>query len=98
MKTLLLTLITLFSLTQISHADHPSGTITADVEGLVCDFCARAVEKVFLKQAAVEAININLDDQKIEIHLQDKQTLDASVIKQLIVDSGYNVKEIRYGS
>ena len=98
MKTLLLTLITFFSLTNISHADHPSGTITADVEGMVCDFCARAVEKVFLKQAAVEGININLDQQKIEIHLKQDQTMETAVIEQLIVDSGYNVKEIRYGS
>lgn len=98
MKTVLLTLITLLSLSSISIADHAKGTITADVEGLVCDFCARAVEKVFLKQAEVDSININLDDKKIEIYLKENKTMDESIVKQLIVDSGYNVKEIRYGS
>lgn len=98
MKTLFLTLITLLGLTSISHADHANGTITADVDGLVCDFCARAVEKVFLKQAAVDNININLDDKKIKIHLKDNQSMDEEVVKKLIVDSGYSVKAINYES
>ena len=98
MKKLFISLATILSLTSVSHADHANGTITADVDGLVCDFCARAVEKVFLKQESVDSININLDSKKIKIHLKENENMDEELVKQLIVDSGYNVKAINYGS
>ncbi len=97
MKKLLLTLIFLGSLTLPAVAAHPGGTIYADVDGLVCDFCARALEKVFSKQEAVESITVDLDEKTITIHFNEGQKLDDATITQLITDSGYNVREIRHG-
>ena len=85
------------SLSAPAFADHPGGTVYADVNGLVCDFCARALEKVFGKQDAVESINVNLDEKLITIHFNEGEKLDDTTITQLIMDSGYNVREIRHG-
>ena len=34
--------------------------IKVDVEGLVCDFCAQSIEKVFMKQPGVEVVYVKL--------------------------------------
>lgn len=79
-----------------AFATHPGGTVYADVNGLVCDFCARALEKVFGRQDAVESINVDLDEKVITIHFNEGQKLDDETIIELIADSGYDVREIRH--
>lgn len=71
-----------------------AGDIHVKVKGLVCDFCARALEKVFSKQEAVSDIDVNLDTKIITINLNEGRTIDDATITQLITDSGYNVEGI----
>lgn len=68
-----------------------------DVNGLVCDFCAQALEKVFSKQEAVSDINVDLDTKVVTINYVDGGSLDDETITDLITNSGYNVVEIRHG-
>ena len=67
------------------------------VNGLVCDFCARSIEKLFSRKDSVEDIKINLEKMLITIYLQQGRHLDDETISKLIVDSGYNVREIKRG-
>jgi len=97
MKKLFLTTALLVLLSLPAFSVHPGGTVYADVNGLVCDFCARALEKVFSKQKAVEFINVDLDEKIITIHFNEGQQLDDETITQLITDSGYNLRKIRHG-
>lgn len=97
MKKLILITALLLSLYISAFAAHPGGTVYADVNGLVCDFCARALEKVFGKQEAVESINVDLDKKVVTIHFNEGQSLDDETISKLITDSGYHVREIRHG-
>ena len=90
----LLTTLSLIILLSLSSAN--ATTAYVDVEGLVCDFCARALEKVFGKQAQVQKIDVNLNDKIITIDFKDGQKLNEETIKQLILDSGYNVSAVRY--
>ncbi len=76
--------------------DAITGDVHVSVNGLVCDFCARALEKVFGKQEAVNDIDVNLDNKIITIDFKDGQSLDDETITQLINDSGYNVESIHY--
>ena len=70
--------------------------IYADVNGLVCDFCAQALEKVFGKQDAVADIDVDLNTKVITITLKAGQHLDDATISKLITDSGYAVRAIRH--
>lgn len=97
MNKLISTLVILLALCTTAYAAHPSGTIYAGVNGLVCDFCARALEKTFGKEEAVESINVDLDEKIITIHLNKGQTLDNKTVMQLINDAGYDVRDISYG-
>ena len=78
-------------------ADHPKGTIIVQVYGLVCDFCARALEKVFGKEAAVDEIHVDLDVKIVTIHLNEGYQLSDEVVSKHIEDSGYNIEDIRRG-
>lgn len=76
----------------IEGADH---TIVAQINGLVCDFCARALEKVFGKRDEVTGIDVNLDTKLVTIGLKKGANIDDATITKLITDAGYNVVEIR---
>jgi copper chaperone CopZ len=97
MKTLFITVTLLVSLSISAFANHSAGTVYADVNGLVCDYCARSLEKVFLKHEAVEFIDVDLDEKVITIHFNEGKRLDHETITQLITDSGFDVLKIRHG-
>jgi copper chaperone CopZ len=71
-----------------------SGDVHVSVHGLVCDFCARALEKVFGKEDAVKGIDVNLDTKIITVNFKEGQSLDDKTITKLITDAGYNVEGI----
>jgi copper chaperone CopZ len=72
------------------------GDVQVDVNGLVCDFCARALEKVFGKEGAVKGIDVDLDEKVVTINFNEGQSLDDERIEELVMNAGYNVEAIRY--
>ena len=68
--------------------------ITVNAFGLVCDFCAQAIEKVFMRRDEVSGINVNLSDSRITISTKKDKSLDDALVTKLITDAGYNVEKI----
>ena len=68
--------------------------LSISVNGLVCDFCARSIEKLFSKKESVKSINVNLEEMLITINLKKGKILNDDIIRQVIRDSGYDIKEI----
>lgn len=68
--------------------------LSISVNGLVCDFCARSIEKLFNKKESVKSINVNLEKMLITITLKKGKSLNDSIIKKVISDSGYEIREI----
>ena len=64
------------------------------VNGLVCDFCARSIEKLFSKKESVESINVDLEKMLITIYLKKGKNINNTTVTMLIKDSGYDVTEI----
>ncbi|MEE4349608.1 MAG: heavy metal-associated domain-containing protein [Pacificimonas sp.] len=82
--------------TEAATADTQGGTLIAvDVNGLVCDFCARALEKTFGKHDAVQAIDVDLDAKIVRIRTKPGASLGDAEVRQRILDAGYNVVGIR---
>lgn len=98
MKRLILTTTMLLALfatpAYAGHAGAAEHDVAIKVNGLVCDFCARAIDKVFRKQEAVEDVNVNLDEGLITVDLKDGQTIDDETLTGMVTDAGYNVDEI----
>ena len=73
----------------------PNGILlTVAVEGMVCDFCAQAIQKVFLKKEQVAGITVDLDNQNVIIALKEDTDITDNIIKDLFINAGYNVSEI----
>lgn len=65
--------------------------VVAKVNGLVCDFCAQALKKVFKKEDAVESLNVDLSAGEVLIALRPGQSLSDERVKKLIRKSGYSL-------
>jgi copper chaperone CopZ len=71
-----------------------SQSVTVNVSGLVCDFCARAVEKVFGKEESIKDVKVDLDAKTILLNFKDKQNIDDAKITELVTNAGYKVVSI----
>tara|TARA_B100001564_G_scaffold353287_1_gene361976 strand:- start:417 stop:725 length:309 start_codon:yes stop_codon:yes gene_type:complete len=95
------TIIILFFFTVItfnhskSQEKFKNEVLNISVNGLVCDFCARSIEKLFSKKESVKSINVNLEEMLIRIKLKKGKSLNDSIITKIITDSGYDIREIR---
>ena len=72
-------------------------TINIKVNGLVCDFCARSLEKIFLKRDDVAGIKVNLGKGLVAVAMKPGLTIDDTTLTKLVTDSGYNVAAIDRG-
>jgi copper chaperone CopZ len=86
----LLTIIISVGLTAAVSAE----TIKATVNGMVCGFCATAIEKTFRKQPEVKGVNVDLSNHLVTVTTKDGQALDDAKITQLLKNSGYSVVKI----
>ena len=66
-----------------------------NVNGMVCDFCARGLEKVFKSEKAVSKIVVDLDESIVSIRKKPDKILTDTRIKELILKNGYSVEKIR---
>ena len=71
--------------------------IVADVLGVVCDFCALAMNKIFSKREEVAAIYVDLDTKALNLVLAPGASMSDQTIADLAVQAGYRVAEIRRG-
>ena len=78
-----------------SENKNDDNIVYVSVNGLVCDFCARSIEKMFEKKEAVSRILVDLENMLITIFLRDNQKLNDETIIELIKDSGYDVTEVK---
>lgn len=71
--------------------------IVADVLGVVCDFCALAMNKIFSKQEEVAAIYVDLDTKALNLVLAPGASMSDQTIADLAVQAGYRIAEVRRG-
>ncbi len=86
--------LTTFNVTK-SQEKLENEVLSISVNGLVCDFCARSIEKLFSKKESVKSINVNLEQMLITISLKKGKGLNDDIITKVITDSGYDIREIR---
>jgi hypothetical protein len=68
--------------------------IVASVNGMVCDFCARGIEKTFKRDPDLLKINVDLNIGKVLIAYKKSKEIDEEEIKMKIRDSGQEVVKI----
>ena len=69
--------------------------IVVDVLGVVCDFCAMAMNKVFGKRGEVTAVHVDLDKKTLSLVIEKGETLSDKQIENLAKKAGYRIAAIR---
>jgi copper chaperone CopZ len=90
MKKILLAAMMALAAPTLANAE----TITANVNGLVCGFCAKSIEKAFGKTASVQSVKVDLDKKTVVIVLKPQAKLLDGAVTRTITDAGYKVVKI----
>lgn len=69
--------------------------VQVNVNGLVCDFCARALEKVFGRRDEVSGIHVDLDRGVVIVSTHPGQKISDADVKRMITESGYSVVSLK---
>lgn len=69
-------------------------TIKAEVNGMVCAFCAQGIEKKMRSLSQTSDVYVDLKNKIVAVQLKDGQTLSHDAVKALIKDAGYDVAKI----
>lgn len=72
-----------------------SPDVVVKVNGLVCDFCARALEKTFAKTGKVAGVSVDLTAKEVRLKFVKGATLDDATVRKLVKDAGYAVVSVR---
>jgi mercuric ion binding protein len=69
-------------------------TIKAEVNGMVCAFCAQGIEKKMRSLSQTRDVYVDLKNKVVAVELKDGQSLPLDTVKGLIKDAGYDVSRI----
>ncbi len=90
-------LAALLSLTLFSNAAmaaHGGQHVVVGLNGLVCDYCAQSMKKIFGKEPAVSHVAVDLTAKTMTLDLQPDQDLSDDAIRGGVTDAGYSVTAI----
>lgn len=71
-----------------------AATQRVEVMGMVCAFCAQGIEKSLQTVKNVSDVYVNLENYFVIIESKSKKGINEDMIKNIIIDSGYDVKKI----
>jgi hypothetical protein len=65
------------------------------VSGMVCDFCARGIEKTFIKDKTVLKVDVDLSGGKVLIAYSQEKNINFEDIKKKILSNGQNATDLQ---
>jgi periplasmic mercuric ion binding protein len=69
-------------------------TVKLTVDGMVCAFCAGAIEKKMKANKETAEVFVSLENKIVAVSQKPGQKLDDAKLKAQILDAGYEVKAI----
>ena len=65
------------------------------VKGMVCDFCARGIQKTFNKKDGIKKVDVDLDKGKVLLAFINAATIDFEEIKKIIQSNGQTAVDMK---
>ncbi|MBR76338.1 MAG: hypothetical protein CMD36_00245 [Flavobacteriales bacterium] len=65
-----------------------SQIVIIDVNGMVCDFCARGIEKTFYDDKLVKKVLVSLEKGKVLVAYDNAKKVDFGEIKNIFLSNG----------
>ena len=76
-------------------SDLSSGQIAiVDVKGMVCDFCARGIEKTFYDDKEVKKVSVDLGAGKVLVAYSDTKKIDVDEIINIFLINGQTATNV----
>jgi periplasmic mercuric ion binding protein len=91
MKKLLLASIMTVAFSNVAFA---AQTIKANVNGMVCAFCAQGIDKKLRVLTQTKDVYVNLKQRLVAVEVKDGQTLSDETVKDIVKKAGYEVTSI----
>lgn len=91
-KLLLASLISVSLVGNVAMA--ATQTIKANVNGMVCAFCAQGIEKKMRALSQTKDVYVNLKQRIVAVEVKGGQTLSNDTVKDVIKNAGYEVTSI----
>lgn len=92
MKAFITSLFLTLGLTaNFAHAAAQTQTIKAEVNGMVCAFCAQGIEKKLRSMSETKDVYVNLKEKVVAVELKEGQTVTPDRVKEVIKEAGYDV-------
>ncbi len=95
MKFIKLLLVFLFAAFAAVAYANPS-TIRAEVNGMVCAFCAQGIDARLRKNTATKDVFVNLKNRIVAVEIKQGTTFSLEDFKADILESGYSVTKVEY--
>ena len=86
--------ILLTGLLLLAPAVVQANTIEMKVNGLVCAFCARGIEKTFHKNPVVADVVVSLEDKLVAVQTKEGTDISDQELRITLTDAGYDIKSI----
>ena len=81
-------------LLSISNAALAVPSIKAEVNGMVCAFCAKGIEKKLKALPEGKEVFVNLKDRIVVLELKEGKTVSDETFINIITGAGYSVKKL----
>jgi cation transport ATPase len=94
MKRLLLTSLLLVSVWSGSSSAQTGATVRAEVNGMVCAFCAVGIEKKLRAMPATQSIYVNLAKRTVAVAPKPGARLSTEEIAHQIREAGFDVVRV----
>ena len=87
-------MIAVLSLALVSPALFAATSIKAEVNGMVCAFCAKGIEKKLNAMPEGQGAFVNLKRRIVVLELKEQQDVPLDAFKQVIEEAGYTVSKL----
>lgn len=87
-------LIGLFAILLASNTAFAVTSIKAEVNGMVCAFCAKGIEKKLNAMPEGQATFVDLKKRIVVLELKDQQEVSLDAFTQVITEAGYSVSKL----
>ncbi len=69
-------------------------TLKAEVNGMVCSFCAQGIEKRMKALPATQAVVVDLKNRLVAVEMKPGQVIDEKTFRHEMNEAGYDVVKV----
>ncbi len=70
-------------------------TLTAEVNGMVCAFCAQGIEKSLRALPATRDVYVDLPQRFVAVEAKDGASISPDTLRSVVRDAGYEVVSVK---